>query len=207
MSPFRRVVQALTVVVSAYYALWACAPAATLRPMTLDVGEHEFGLGAAVTGPTGDGTGCGTELLVCQGGLNGQLWYQHRFGERFSLGGTIFGGQSSFVGAGVQARFHWVETDRFRFGTDLEGGWLWAAAGLPVSFKLLDAHDLWLYSGPSFGFRSMQPLRVPLGVAWGIQDGLWAQAEFAWGMDPLAEPIDVNASGFWMGSLAASVRF
>ncbi|MDP2314212.1 MAG: hypothetical protein Q8P41_15015 [Pseudomonadota bacterium] len=207
MSSVRRAVSALTLLVSAYYALWACAPAATMRPMTLDLDQpNEFGLAASGTDRLGTGDrGCSSEIFLCEGGFNGQLWYQHRFNERFSFGGTIFGGQTSFVGAGVQARLHWVELDRFRFGTDLEGGFLWAALGLPVSVRLVD--DLWLYSNPSVGARFVQSARFPLGVAWGINEHIWVQGELAWGFDLIDTPVRPLESDMWTGALSGSVRF
>ncbi len=204
--PARRLVQLLTVAVSAYYALWACAPAATMRPMTLDLDQpNEFGLAASGTSGMGDGRGCANELFGCRGGFNGQLWYQHRFNERFSLGGTVFGGQTSLVGAGVLARLHWVELDRFRFGTDLEGGFLWGAVGLPVSVRLVD--DLWLYSNPSVGARFYQSARFPLGLAWGVTDQFWIQGEAAWGFDLLNTPVSPLATDAWTGAISGSFRF
>ncbi|MDP2306166.1 MAG: hypothetical protein Q8P18_09060 [Pseudomonadota bacterium] len=205
--PARRLLQLLTVAASAYYALWACAPVATMRPMTLDLDQpNEFGLAVSATEPLGSiGRGCSFMPLLCESGFNGQLWYQHRFNQRFSLGGTIFGGQNSLVGAGVQARLHWVELDRLRFGTDLEAGFLWGAVGFPVSVRLVD--DLWIYSNPSVGARLVQSARFPLGVAWGITDQVWIQAEAAWGFDLIYPPIMPLESDMWSGSVAASVRF
>lgn len=206
MSPVRRLIQALTVVVSAYYALWACAPAATLRPMTLDLEEpNEFGFGATVAVPGTADVTCGTLLGACGTGMNAQLWYQHRFSKRFSFGGTIFGGQTSYFGGGAQARLHWVETDRFRFGTDFEAGFLWTAVGVPLSFRLVD--DLWVYTNPSVGYRVVQPARLPVGVAWGVTDTFWLQAEASYGLDVLSGTPSPRTTGFWTGSLAASTRF
>ncbi|MDP2306165.1 MAG: hypothetical protein Q8P18_09055 [Pseudomonadota bacterium] len=205
--PARRLVQLLTVAVSAYYALWACAPAATMRPLTLDLDQpNEFGLAASGTQRLGDESrACTNELFSCAGGFNGQLWYQHRFNERFSLGGTIFGGQTSFVGAGVLARLHWVELDRFRFGTDLEAGFLWGAVGFPVSVRLVD--DLWIYTNPSVGARFIQAARLPLGLAWGVTEQVWIQGEFTWGFDFLNGPVVPFESDMWTGAVSGSVRF
>lgn len=207
MPSARRLLRLSCVVASAYYALWACAPAATMRPMTLDLDTpDEFGIGAAATFPTDPTAACTNELFSCEGGFNGQLWYQHRFDERFSFGGTLFAGQTSIVGGGVIARFHWVEIDRLRFGTDLEAGFLWGAVGLPLSVRLVD--DLWVYTNPSVGLRFVQPARFPLGVAWGVTDNVWLTAEGAWGFDFLSSPTRSGIyDNHWTAALGGSYRF
>ena len=204
----RRPLSALTLAVSAYYALWACAPAATMRPMTLDLDRpNEFGVAASATEALGaeDTRGCLSAPLQCQGGFDGQLWYQHRFNQRFTLGGTVFGGQTSLVGAGVLLRFHWVELDRFRFGTDLEAGFLWGAVGLPASVRLVD--DLWLYTNPSVGVRFVEGARLPLGLAWGAPDNLWIQAEVAYGFDLLYVSEAPLTTDMLTGAVSGSWRF
>lgn len=199
----RRLLQVLTVVVSAYYALWACAPAAAFRPMTTEIGEHEIGLGGSYVGAHSETpTTGGLSPFV---GFNGQLWYQHRFTERFSFGGSLYAGQTSLIGAGLYARFHLLETDRWRLGADVEGGWLYGGVGMPVSFRLVD--ELWLYSNPSLAARYGQSARLPIGIAWGVTDAFWLQVEGGWGIDLLSTPIDVVDSGRWNAALAASFRF
>lgn len=200
----RRLLQALTVAVSAYYALWACAPPSTFRAMTLDLDHpNEFGLGASGVGTIDDPAACWNGYLACSG-PHAQLWYQHRFNQRFSFGGTVFVGQASGLGAGVQARLHWVELDRFRFGTDLEGGFLWGGVGLPVSVRLVD--DLWLYSSPAIRANNFQTARLPLGLAWGVTDQFWLQGEAAYGYSFLNSPSPSTSDAYSFG-LAGSFRF
>jgi hypothetical protein len=206
MSTVRRAVQALTLAASAYYALWACAPAVSMRPLNTDM-EHpnEIGLAGGYSGEvTGGGGACSTELVACGGGPNGVLWYQHRFHERFSLGGTLFGGTTSIVGGGLLLRGHWVETDRFRLGTDLDGGFLWASLGVPMSVRVVD--QLWFYTNPSIGARLVQPVRFPLGVAWGVTENVWIQAEGAYGFDVFTTALPTY-SDYWNAYAGASVRF
>lgn len=202
----RRLLQLGSVLASAWYALWACAPAATMRPMTLDMDTpNEFGLAGSVTQFVGAPETCADDLFGCSAGFDGQIWYQRRFLERFSFGGTIFGGESSNLGAGVFGRFHWLETDRFRLGTDLEGGFLWGAVGVPFSVRLVG--NLWVYTNPSVGMRLAQSARFPLGVAYGINEHWWIQAEGAYGFNFLDSPFEPLRNDLWTAAVSGSYRF
>ena len=200
--PNRRALQVLTVALSAYYAIWACAPAASFRPITHDLDlPDEVGLGGTFVGAPGGVPCYGPGGGFC--GPSAAVWIQRRTTERFSVGGTIFAGATTFLGGGLQVRYHLLETDRWRLGADAEAGFLWGAVGLPVSLRLVD--DLFLTATPSVGLRIAQPARVPLGIAWGVTDTFWLQAEVARGFYLI--PGYVSEDSSWSASLAASKRF
>lgn len=192
-------------------AVGGCAPAAAFRPMTLGLEEpNEFGVGLAygAMGIHGRDACEGGDLPdSCAPGLNGQVWYQHRVSRWYTVGGTAYGGMSTWGGLGLQNRLHWVEGDRFRLGTDLDLGWFWAAVGVPMAYRLGDG--FWLYSNPSFGFRAFQPARIPLGAAWMAEDGVWLHGEAAWGVD-LVSPLmgSTRPPGqHWTASVAMSWQY
>ncbi len=152
---------------SAYFALWACAPSASFRPITLDLdAPHEIGVG-------------GTASADAYGyyGSDAQLWYAQRVGKKFSLGGTVFGGATDVVGVGFLGRYHAIEGEKFRLGVDFEAGFLYAAAGLPIAFKLADS--VWLYTNPSVGLRSNGIARLPLGAQFNLGKHFVLGAEVA----------------------------
>jgi hypothetical protein len=168
---------------------------------------NEIGVGITETAPVGAEYPCSGEMVPCAGtgGPDGELWYLHRFSKRFSFGGTIFGGRTSIVGAGAQVRFHWADLDRFQVGTDIDAGFLYFQLGVPISVRLVDR--LWLYSEPQFGYRTIQPLRVPLGLTYGFTDLFWLSIEGSYGFDFLTEPVNVAGSDYWNAGLSGSFRF
>lgn len=203
----RRLAQVLSVLLSAWFALWACAPAAATRPITGSMDEpNEVGGGVNYSTPLSPSVRCGNELFGCNPGANGQLWYQHRFGERFTLGGTLYGGQTSLFGGGVLARFHLLDSDRVNVGADVNAGWLWADVGVPVAVRV--AGPFWVYTEPSVGFRYVQSVRVPLGVAVDIGDHISLSAEGSWGFDPFFNVgSSVGDSTYFGGTAAFAYRF
>jgi hypothetical protein len=203
----QRFAQLLAVLLSAWFALWACAPAAAMRPMTGSMDEpNEFGGGYTYAAPLTDTNRCANDLITCNPGSNGQIWYQHRFGERFSLGGTLFGGQTSLFGGGVLGRFHLLESDRLQLGGDVSLGFAWGELGVPVAVRV--AGPVWLYTEPTVAFRLVQPVRVPLGVAINLDDHFSVAAEGAWGFDPFFNPgLSVAETSYFSGSAGVSYRF
>lgn len=191
----RRLALLASILTTAYFALWACAPASAFRAAT-PLGEgiqNELGAGASWNQPLVDTSTSSNELVPYGPGLSGQLWYQHQFSEWFSLGATLFGGQTNFLGGGVQLRTMPVHTPRFRLGVDLEGGWYWGAVGVPVAVGLSDR--VWLYSEPSFRLSTHQVVRMPLGLAWHIDDHFVLEGEVAYGLDPTYAPLNQEING------------
>lgn len=199
----RRLAGLLSLIALAYSTLWACAPAASMRAPTpfAEGVANEIGAGATWNQLLVEEATSSNDFVPYRSGLSGQLWYQHQFGEWFSLGGTLFGGQTNFFGGGVQLRGMWVRAPRFRLGTDLEGGWYWGAIGIPVAVGLSD--DVWLYSNPSVRLSTHQMVRVPLGVAANLGDHWVLQGEVSYGLDPTYAPLNQELTG----TLGAAYRF
>lgn len=171
----RRLLQLLTLAASAWYALWACAPPSTLRSITVDLDQpSEFGGGLTYAAPIGEAGTCGGSLLGCEG-TSAQLWYQRRLGQRVTLGGSLFAGGPAGVGGGLLTRFHLAEAERFRLGTDLDVGFLWAGVALPMAGRV--GPDLWLYTAPGAQIANLQQVRLPVGVAYGATESMWLHAE------------------------------
>ncbi|GDX78391.1 hypothetical protein LBMAG42_02020 [Deltaproteobacteria bacterium] len=190
----KHVSKVLAVGLSAYFALWACAPAASMRPPTLDLdAPHEIGLAGVAT--TNNGATFAPDA---------QLWYEQRVGKKFSVGGTLFGGATGLVGVGALGRWHAVELDRFRLGVDFEGGFLYAAVGVPMAYRLLG--DWWLYTSPSAGLRMNGLARLPVGTQFGIGEHVRISVEG--GVDFFNSTLAPGSSDVaFVGGLAAAVRW
>jgi hypothetical protein len=184
-------------------AFWACAPAATFRPLTpMAVGQsNEFGVGGVATYASEDLSNLGYWDLA-EGPLTGsaQIWYSHRFNDQVDLGTTLFGGYTSLVGAGIQSRYAFLRRDHFRLGIDAEIGWFWAEIGLPFACRLSD--DLWLYSGPSAGFRVPEYFRLPVGFAFQLSDQTALDVEMGVGM---ARSIQQDGRSYQVGAASCHI--
>ncbi len=154
----------------AYFALWACAPMAAVPPM-LPRNQGEISrLDLAVGGTTwnvGDGSSTSTPPRTTS--IQGQVSYLAQF-KYADIGGLLTVGNFSYAGVGVFTRFHLVDMENFQLGLQLSGGWLFAAAALPVSVRLEDL-PVWVYTAPSYGMQA-GAMRLPLGVAWRATEGL-----------------------------------
>lgn len=179
---------ALGTVIAAYYALWACAPAATMRapiPLTPD-NPNELALGFAAT----SGLEESTTSYGNTHGLDVQAWYLRRLGEHAQIGGTLFGGQTSLLGTGFLGRFPIVTRDRFTFGVDVEAGWLWLATGVPMAWRVGD--DLWFTTEPSVGWRFNNTFRLPVGLGFEAGPHVVVNPEVYLAYDPLSIYVKQN---------------
>ena len=172
-------VAAVGTLCTAYFALWACAPAAMLRPPTpmVEGDPNELGVGAMYNVAIED-----TGVLLAQDyavGPGAQIWYSYHFSDKFSMGAVAFGGAPSLLGVGLQARYLPVTNDKIRLGVDLAGGALWGEVGLPFAARLSDR--LWLYGAPSVGARTSQMFRFPVGLSIGIGDHVQITPEISAG--------------------------
>ena len=167
----------VTVVGAAWFALWACAPAATM-PIPAMVGDNtnEFALGVNET--VGSETYLG-EFYGPGVGVSGQFWYLHRFGN-FNFGGGLFAGQSTLVGGGVSFG-GLFPVGAVEVGFRVSGGWLWADLGVPVTVPLGD--HVWLYTEPSVGLRN-RVLRLPIGAGFRLGKHVTLAPELAVGWSP-----------------------
>ncbi|MFZ5475454.1 MAG: hypothetical protein ACOZNI_01660 [Myxococcota bacterium] len=144
--------------------LVACAPVAMMPPPTPFAEGQHFEVGGALTGSAYDTrfSTCGTDFGAPCSGLGLHGYALGRIGP-VDLGGLVYAGMAEAAGGGVLVRVSPVDTRRFRLGAQLDGGWIWAALGVPVAVGLSDR--VWLYSQPSAGWRTAGVVRVPLGVS------------------------------------------
>lgn len=154
----------LSVAVSAWFALWACAPAASLPVPGVMTDAHTSALGAAasysVVPPSSN------DVLGLGSGVNGQFWYAHRFGH-LNLGGGLAAGQSSAVSGG--AFFGGLyPVGPAQMGFQVAGGFLWAEVGMPI--VLPAGEHAWLYTEPSVGLRRFA-VHLPIGVGFRLGKG------------------------------------
>lgn len=195
------VLMVVSVAVSAYFALWACAPAATMRapiPMSAE-DPNEIALGfAATTGPEPALTS-----FANNHGLDAQAWYLHRFGTHAQVGGTLFAGQTGLLGAGVLGRFPLRTTDKFTFGVDVEGGLLWVATGVPMAWNL--GGNTWIYTEPSVGWRFDNTFRLPVGIGFQPVEHLVINPELYVAYDLIGIYVKQNLT--YGGAFSVGTRF
>ena len=149
----------------AYFALWACAPAATVRPDLPMANGKSVGVGVGGTAGLLPRTNC-TKLASstsADGCAAGHLWVHIDTGSWFEFGVVGFVGDINLLGVGPYARFRLVTEDNFRMSLDASAGFLWFAAGLPMALRV--SNGLWVYTEPSVGMRMFNAGRLPLGVA------------------------------------------
>ncbi len=147
-----------TVISIAYFAFWACAPAAYLDPPLAASGPR---------GQIGGGAVYSTSLPKRQAsgerpdGLDGQLWFQRRF-DRLGFSVQLAAGQSALLSAGGSLRVYLLDRPRFRMATDVQAGLVYAGAALPMVALLTP--DLEWYIAPWASLRAGKILRLPTGL-------------------------------------------
>lgn len=186
-----------------YFALWACGPALSgPPPVPMAEGRvDEVGLSphlgvawpepaepvttATPSAPPPPRTGltldCAQPLQATCAGPSGQLWYRHRF-ERFDVGGVLFGGRPTLIGAGALFRWRFVEEPGVIVALQADGGFLWGSLGVPVAWAITDR--TWLSLHPQVAFKTWSPLRLGTGLTHTTRDGLLLGLELAAGVMP-----------------------
>ena len=106
----------------------------------------------------------------------GQLWFSGRASSWVHLSGiAAFDPEAMGVGGGVRAFV--LRAERFKGGMDLEAGYGWGAAALPVALRLFEQN--WLYASPRISNYGIQPtLGVPIGLNVHIQGGGFLRLEY-----------------------------
>ena len=163
---------ALAIGAWAYFGLCACAPVSTFRPirqLPLE-SRNEVGFGGEIQTVTGDLPNGSV------GGGGGTIWYAHRW-DRFQLGVLAFGNSLTLFGGGLSLRPILIDRDTFQLGLEIEGGWLWVGAGVPVAMRLND--DVWVYSRPSISGQLLRRLQFPIGVDLALDPSLSLVLEIA----------------------------
>ncbi len=162
----------------------ACAPVAGVAPLLrANAGEREFG--GSLTYGRGNVTdylakqertescfgpcfdNLPTAKTTLQRFTDTQGWFMYRGRGRVDGGALVFFGSSAVLGMGGILRWRLVDSEVFRLGLQLSGGWLWASAGLPVSIQV--TRDIAVYAVPTAGAQA-SPLRLPVGVAVDVGD-------------------------------------
>ncbi|MFT5584582.1 MAG: hypothetical protein ACI9VR_002167 [Cognaticolwellia sp.] len=194
--------------------IWAlaigCAPSAMLgTPLPLATGPNgmtppEVSVALTGIGPVAEPQEGGCVLLGGCEGLSGQVSARFTWRERVDLGGVAFAGNTSGLGAGVYGRFWYVDNPRFRLGGELQVGFAWVAAGVPIAGMVHER--VWITANPSIGLRSLSVMRVPVGVAIKLGERTWLSAEIAVGWDPWRVFQDPEAVQL-QGSAGVSRRF
>lgn len=102
-------------------------------------------------------------------GPNLQVWADGHLSRRFILGGGLFAGLTGSVGGGLGARFVAYDRAPVLLGVDVQGGWMWAEVGVPVSWTVDE--DIVLYAEPSVGLRLPGLVRMEVGGRFRFFDG------------------------------------
>lgn len=145
---------------------WGCAPVAMMPPITTDptVRQHSgvaasFGAGPVSVAEESPGH-------VAGGAASVQAWHLRRVNPDLSLGGVFSWTHANSavpqISAGMLARLHTHEGDRFRLGVDFGIGWAYAMLGMPFAFRV--GENVWVYSEPALFLLSPDLVRLPVGV-------------------------------------------
>ena len=156
-----------TFILLMFWGVMGCVPM-TSAPPAVPIPQaygHEFG--GALQGGTGVHHGVSEPLT------NLQMWYRDRtnFTDEQETGAIM---QVGFP-AGVSAGGYWrgkfeLESENVAMGPQVEGGWLWFGAGLPMAFRVGENH--WVTTQPSFRLSMFSLIHVPVGYSWQVSQDL-----------------------------------
>lgn len=150
--------------------LMGCAPLGNFRPADgLMPGKTgEMGGGTVVVGPR--------PYVDERAHATGQLWISGRPAKRITLTGVgAFDTAALALGSGV--RVDVVQSSRVAAGVEAELGFLYGAASIPVSLRVLGQSRL--YTSPRFGTRGLTwSIDLPVGVSIPIHGGWMVRAEY-----------------------------
>jgi hypothetical protein len=124
-------------------ALWllACAPSQSLRPAhALGERDHELGLAVSRIGPR--------PFVIEPARQVAQGWWSTKLGEHWATSALV-AFDTSGVLAGSALRVDLWRGSSFAAASEIELGFLWAAASLPLSLRVYG--DAWLYASPRIG--------------------------------------------------------
>ena len=150
--------------------LLGCSPIAGLRPASglLPDRRLEVGGGAAILGPR--------PFVEEPTRGTGQLWATGRVGQWITLSAIGAFDTSAFALGGAM-RLNVLRWDRVAAGVEVEAGFAWAGASLPLALRLFD--ETWLYTAPRVGTRSYDwALELPVGLSVRVYGGWMVRAEY-----------------------------
>jgi hypothetical protein len=167
-------------------------------PMPSDA-KQEFGGG--VMGAVGN---TGGPHLAPFG--NGQLWFRKKVGPQLQdeRGAIIQTGWPALISGGVYTRRSMAASNEVRsINYQLEGGWLWAGASLPMAVKVGD--NTWLTTQPGIRMSFVGLVQLPVGFSWELNNNMRLDAEIGGRALGFNHEGDVRTS-LWMayGALAIS---
>ena len=158
-----RCVEIVCLIGAAHVVPWGCAPPTTLPPPVPMAEDATAMTGMALV----SGPGAARPGALLLGGTEPEIdftvWGHRKRHGGLLLGGVMFAGTTSLLGAGLYARKSFNNSPDFLIGGQFSGGLLWASVGLPFSIRIHG--DVWLYTHPTFGYRLATPLFLPLGLS------------------------------------------
>ena len=104
------------------------------------------------------------------GGGDAGLWYRYRFNDRLSLAATVFGGSTRGFGGGLVFQATLLQRERLCLGAEVSAGAFWVGLGLPISYQLNDAVQL--YTNPVFQAGTQGNVILPVGISWKVGKAL-----------------------------------
>jgi hypothetical protein len=146
-----------------------CAPPMSMRPLGALPLTRNAELGAAFVGvgprPYAEESWQGV----------GQAWGSTRVSDAVDLSAITAFDPSGFA-LGASAKVAFVRGSRVWLGAEAEAGWLWTAAVLHASLRIVG--ELRLYTAPRFGnWGSDWTPGIPVGLSIPIYDGFVLRAE------------------------------
>lgn len=165
------ILRLLTLIIAAYFSLWACAPPGVIAPLTPSdlPAQNEFGVTTMVDSQYDP------DILAPMGM---SLYWVHPTPKVDILGifgGGLYGMDSGYgfpfsLAAGGGVRWPLMRSERSASAVQLTGGFLWASVALPMSYRISPA--LYLYSAPEFGLNAAGVLRAPVGLSVALGRGV-----------------------------------
>lgn len=145
---------------TAYLALWACAPMATMPAlMPQDQARpNQFNVAGAIARPAG----ISNEFYSDNGRFkaSGQATYLHQF-KWLDVGGQVAAGNTG-AAIGALGRVRVINRQDLQLGFQVSGGLLYSVIGMPVS--ALISEGIWLYTNPNYGL-ALPEVQLPAGIA------------------------------------------
>ena len=108
----------------------------------------------------------------------GQFWLRRKSSptSKTEMGFLASVGMTSFASAGTYVRQRIGGTpDGLYVGTQFEGGWLWAGAGLPVAVRLSDG--VWAYVQPTIRAPAYVMAHLPFGLSVDLGESMRLDAQ------------------------------
>ncbi|MFZ5895064.1 MAG: hypothetical protein ACOY0T_28650 [Myxococcota bacterium] len=151
-----------------------CAPVAMMRPPGVLEPDQRFEVGAGVARLSS------RPYVDESARYTGQAWFSADVRRWLSLSGIV-AFDTSAAAAGAATRWNALRTYRVTLGPELEFGYAWVAAAVPVSVRVFERN--FVYAAPRVGsFGSRWTGGVPVGISVDLTHGfaLRAEAQLSW---------------------------